>query len=499
MSNDIYAVYEYSGIGILNPLLINEENIYHTALHELIHKQLTENTPYGDLVGYVKRISEVVKEYKHSATVLEDHMIKVQETVAYLIEHIFIKKQSNEHDFKVILNKMKKENRQYYNMIKKVDYILQIDINENNFVDIINLIKFMGMISLSFYFPKIKMNQIVKVHKLTTYLKLHNINPNEKFEKVNKFVKEKIQEDPNIGNVIGELTVEFAPEINGFEEDFREVLLEHDKTLKVLEAYPHIFENLTNISFQNKKTGFINVPKDEVSELDYLQIGKVKENVYPIESIEISEFKHIISEELGSLYIYGSYMKDNIDSDDLYYALEFKCISHQKTYRISLDIQRALLEEFINLIHIENAIILSPLAYDYKNEMLIGLNSSPNRYIYIYFDIPYAYTRLLLKDMLKGKASNPGFYMEYPNFYVLVIQVQERYVFLIPLIALSTHTLEQDLEKNLFKIHFQDTDKAFDEGRLNNETINMIDTIVNSIMELPLLNKNIIDDDTKKL
>lgn len=492
MSNDIYGVYEYSGVGTLNPMLINEENIYQTALHELIHKQLTENTPYGDFVSHVKRMSKVIKEYEHSATVLENRMIKVQETVAYLIEHLFIKQKSNEHDFKVILHKMKKENRLYFNMVNKLDYLLQIEINDNNFLDIINLIKFMGIASLSFYFPKMKMNQIINVHKLTTYLKQHDINPNEKFEKINKFVKQRINEGLSITNVIGEVAANFAPKQNGFEEDFREVIKEHVKTSRILEYYPQIFENLTNIAFQNKKTGFIKVPKEEVSEIDYLQIGKVKDNVYPVESIQIEEFKRIIQEDFGSLYVYGSYIDKQEDEGYLYYSLEFKCISNQKTYRLSERVCGDLLEEFIDLIHIENAIILTPLAYDFKNETLIGLGCSLKRYIYVYFDIPYAYARLLLKEMLKDKESKPAFYVEYPNFYLLVIQVQEKYIFLVPFISLSTHTLENDLEKDMFKIHFVDTDKAFEEGRLNDKTINMIDTIVNSIMELPLVKNNLI-------
>lgn len=495
MSNDIYGVYEYSGIGTLNPLLVDEENIYHTALHELIHKQLTENTSYGDLASYIKRLSKVVKEFEHSATVLEDRMIKVQESIAYLIEHIFIKKHSENHEFKVILNRMKKENRQYFNLINKLDYILSIEVDDNNFLDIINLIKFMGIAALSYYFPKVKIAQIVKPHKLTTYLKQNNINPNEKFKKINKFVKQQVEKKVSIEKIIGEIAVNFAPKENGFEVDFREIIYGHEKIAIILENYPYIFENLTNVAFQNKKTGFIKIPKEEVSEVDFLQIGKVKDKVYPVEIVKIEEFKDLIKDNLGALYIHGAFTNDNNELTPLYYALEFKCISKQKIYRPSLKISNQILRELINLLHVENAIISTPLAYNSNNEELIGLEGFSNRYIYVYFDIPYAYGRLLLKEMLKDRESKPAFYIEYPNFYILVIQVKEKYIFLVPFISLSTHTLQNDIDKKLFKIHFVDTENAFREGRLNDETIRMVDTIVNSIMELPMLNADILIGD----
>lgn len=375
MGKEIFGVYEYQGISKINPLLNDGENIDNTAFHELIHKQLTEDTAYGDFVTHIKLLSKTLKEYSHSANVLEFRMINLQESIAYFLESLYIKSKKDSHEFNVYLNRMKKENRQNFNLMNKLDYLFKLPYNsKEDYVDIINLVKIMGVASLSFSFPPIKIGQLKSPHKLKTYLNNNDIDPNQKFVTINKFVKDKIEKGTPIISIIDGILKMFSPKYNGWKQDYRDVLIQDTRYEKIKMVYPTLFENLNNVSIVNINTGEKKDLVDDMPQFDFIHAGAMSD--YPDKIVELNSFLKIIKEDKGSLYVYGAYSKE-IDSQ-VEYAVSFKSVS-QTTNFVVKGINEDKLHKIIEELHVLNGVAATPLAFDYHQGRLLKLNKELKR------------------------------------------------------------------------------------------------------------------------
>lgn len=483
---EIFGIYEYQGISKINPLLNDDNSLQYTALHELMHKFLTEDTSYGDFVTHIKLISKTLKKYSHSADILQNRMIIMQECIAYFLEYMAIKRNSSSHEFKIELKKMKKDNRQNFNLMNKLDYLIDYKYkSDEEFIEIMNLVKIMGVLSLSFAFPEIKLQQLDSPHKLKTYLNRNQIDPNNKFSMINKYVKQEVLKGTPFITIMNDILVKFSPKYNGWKRDFRHVLLEDSTYSKIKSIYPTMFENLNNVSIINPKTGEEKSLVDPEMAFDLVHAGSMSD--FPDKMISYDEFLRVIAEDVGSLFIYGVYSRK--DNGNVEYAISFKSLSKETNFK-TIDIDEPKLHTIITELDALNGVAAIPLAYDFHREKLLHLVKDLERNVYIYFDIPYAYSRMFLKEMLIKEKSYPAFYMKYPNFFVLVIQINKSHIFLLPIVSLSTISLQNDLDNNLFKLHFNSSQEDL-EQRVNQDAVRVIDSIVNASLNASLIKERI--------
>ncbi|MED3180206.1 hypothetical protein [Bacillus thuringiensis] len=481
MAKETFGVYEYQGISKINPLLNDEENLKYTAFHELIHKFLTEGTSYGDFVTHMQLLSSSIKGYSHSAKVLVREMEKMQEAIAYFLEHIYIKKSTETHEFNVSLNQLKKTNRENFNLMNKLDYLLDLEYkSEDDYVDIIYLVKFMGSVALSFEFPDIKIEQLKNPNKLTSYLKKHKINPNQKFYNINQFVKGEILKGEPIRSIIEGVVKNFSPQNNGWGKNFRQILSEDSQYKTIAHTHPVVFENLNKITIYNQKTGEFKNLIEEDSQLNFVHAGAVSE--YPTKTVDLKIFLQIIEEDQGSLYIYGAYVME-VANDTAGYIVVFKSVTQKTTFKV-INIDENKLHTIVDNVDPLNGIAATPLAFNPHQGKLLKLQKQLNRNLFIYFDVPYAYSRMILEYMLGDEVVYGAFYIEYPNFNILLIKFNTNHFFLVPILSLSTHSLQEDLDCNRFKLQFINTDEAMKYGQINKEAIDVVDAIVNATLNV---------------
>ncbi|MHC5534679.1 hypothetical protein [Priestia megaterium] len=472
------GIYDYNGTAKINVIAKHENGVLSTTVHELMHLLLTKSTNYGQFVGYMNRVAHIYPKYKNSAQLLAKRMIEVQEGVATFHEYFMLRQSVNEHDFKAEINRFKKSNRQYYNYLKPLLFILNLKIDwDKEQYKLPALVKIIGISSLSFSFPTVRLVQLESPNKLKVYLDKTNINPDEKYKRIIAEVKSEFEKGKHIQEVIDNLTERELHTDLGWNEDFRNVL--HEDIKRVTERYPTIFEDYSSFLVDIREVFSESAKGDfEVNPIDFVQPGATRE--YKRRLVDYPSFLELVKNERGSLYIKGvGFNKEKDESPEFY--LEFIAIMGEINYYVK-DIKEQQLHEIIEYIDNGNGVACSPAAYDFYNAKLLLLEKPLKRNMYVYFDSPYFASRMFLAKFLKTDTIYPAFYIEYPNFNMLVIQYEYKNIFLVPIFTLSTHTLDKDVGR-YFDLNFIDTDKAKEEGRLNDNMIDVVDSIVNSILQ----------------
>lgn len=495
MSNEKYGEYDFKGYSIINAFINDENEAGFTAIHESMHAYLTENTPYGDLGAYIDNLSKINKKYEHTGSILFKKMENMQETLAYFYEFLIFKYSNDDHEFKLKLKNLKKENKQNYNRLVKVSYLLDLAVKKDeDYIDIINLVKVMGVFSLTFWFPKISIEQIQNVHKFTAYLKLNKIDPNSKFIEVNNFVKKEFKKNKEINKVTNALLKEYSKEKLGWEKEFREVLNEDVKHNLQKQNFPMLFENLRSVVLKDPETGKeVNFVENR-SEFDFVGVGSGVP--YSKKQIGLDQFMDVISREWGSLYIYACYNRPNVNIDE--YFVVFRDIKKGIEFILKdsqINITGAILKQLIDNVGIYNGVIVMPPAYNQYTINILKFSEKTERNKYVYIDFPYAFSRKLLKHYLdslyKDNKQYPGFIVEYQNFWIVAVQIDEKYIILTPIFALSKSSFLDDLESKYLNIKILDLDS--DNVHVNKDALELIDTMVFSTMyydEKTLINYN---------
>ncbi|WP_339289157.1 hypothetical protein [Paenibacillus sp. FSL E2-0201] len=130
LKKGLLGIYNYLPMTKVDVLEHNRLNVKATAVHEYIHSYLTKGTLYGIYLITLNSLNRIDQKHERSLRLLISNMIRMQETVATLVELIYIFSKCGEDEMN---NHLRQLTKPYSTYINDYRYLLNKDYAINLF------------------------------------------------------------------------------------------------------------------------------------------------------------------------------------------------------------------------------------------------------------------------------------------------------------------------------------------------------------------------------
>ncbi|MCM1237538.1 MAG: hypothetical protein NC489_46320 [Ruminococcus flavefaciens] len=499
---NILGQYDFENFTLLSALM-DEKEIINTAIHEYTHFGLSNQSTYGIVLYCLNRLiipydckSDINKQ-QAAIKFFMDHTIKVQEGMAVFIECIYFMLRDKK-EYIQFIEDLRQNNSTYYEYVKPLRYILNILEKDGEYEDILivaNAVFQVAIMSMNAPIYKLEganfaTNKFIKkmlsrqdfsknyipnkrffaaidsCKEATSCVELSEqllkcagitenvssiVEPKERLDNIKVFVLSIFADSKYYALYVNKLAGINTREINGSD--------------LFLQQLPTAFnEDYIKNNMKKIDSGTLKTKCKTVEYSTFFMLGNLKDNTFDMMRrmgiVEFPEFE----DEREVAFFYGLRKKE-------IYACLLEC---NQLHEILLDKDRkcVLLTSYKN--------------YDYQ-KMCIPNHSDIEDYIYIYCDRTYSNASSYL-DQWKSKEVYYR-YMQYESMIVLLVKIDDRTIFLLPMTPIVADEADRDIRenrKNMMMIT-DVKDEEIDSHIITDSTKrDEIDTIINCLFFLNL-------------
>ncbi|WP_213534448.1 hypothetical protein [Paenibacillus sp. J45TS6] len=446
----------------------HDYGIMTTIVHEILHVVLTKNTDFGQLSSFLLKVSSFSKRYKNTALFLVDEMRYVQEAIAVFYEFSYLKESlESSEEFKKALRDLERGNKKYYNYIKPLLFLFDINEDKN---DIYKLVKLIGVCSLNVSIPPFTRDQLINTGKLKTLFTKHNISTKNKFLEYVNDVKEKLKTGESIEDIINGIA-------SKQEED-----VERGKDLPKIDIMKIIETDLTDekrrhLSMLIKADEYLVAPDSSLFDL----ISASSMNTFKWTYTDYVTMINKVTEPGGTLYIKAMLLNNG----ELSYSIEFIVIQEEKRYLLDF-VSKQQLNRLIEETYVLNAICCSPLLIDQETKELKGIAKNCTRNIYVMFNNSFAFTEKIFEHILDENVSYEITSLNFDSFDVYLLPYKPKVPILFIVFPVVKYAFKREMESK-FNLKHTDFSVLLEQKKVNDHTFDMIELMVNTVMQFPTL------------
>lgn len=454
----IYGQYNFDNYTLINPYQ-SDEDIQSTTYHEFTHFMLSNRSTNGMLMYCFEKLvipidSEDYKSYESIKSFLIVHMKKVQEGIAVFIECV-MKLRTDKEVYEDFICQLRKENKEYYNYVKPLLFVIEILKNTND----INKIMCVANIVFS-----------LAIESLNT--EILEIDPNEFKNNINKYINDSELSKKFLPNTRFKL---FLKELKRADDsdslmDIGIELLSDIVKKPTVEASNKRLDKIKKfiLSFMDgsefydsykEKLNDINVTEVDGDSIFYQQLPYTfNDSLYKkIKKIEFAELKEKISSKYSVIMLYGRFedtLKQfkslgifdirggNKNLKEMQVIMFFD-LKLKEVYGGVLDEKN--LKYLLGNSNFNSKIVTTYKNYNYTLDKIDNIEIGKN--IYIYCDRTY----LNSKEYFSLWDDRQLFYRYrfYENLAVLIVKINTNRYFILPMTSVSACQAAIDIDKNM--------------------------------------------------
>lgn len=499
---NILGQYDFENYTLLSALMCEKE-IINTAVHEYTHFSLSNQSTYGIVLYCLNRLiipydckSDINKQ-QAARKFFMDHTIKVQEGMAVFIECVYFMLRDKK-EYIQFIEDLRQNNSTYYEYVKPLRFILNILEKEGGYNDILivaNAVFQVAIMSMNAPIYELEgdnfaTNKIIK-KMLSRKDFSKNYIPNKRFFAAIDSCK------------VATSCVELCDQLlkcAGITENvsMNADLEERINNIKVfvLSFFAH---SKYYALYENKLAG-INKREIRVSDLFLQQIPTTFNEDYIINNMKKIDSETLKTKcktvEYSTFFMLGD-LKDNTldlmrrmgfvefpEFKDEREVVLFYGLKNREIYSCLLECNQ--LREILLDKDRKCVLLTSYKNYDYQ-KMCIPNYPHVEDYIYIYCDRTYSNASSYLNQWKSKEVYYR--YMQYESMIVLLVKIDDRTIFLLPMTSMVADEADRDIRKNR-KNMMMITDAKDEEFDSHIITDSMkrdeIDTIINCLFFLNL-------------
>ena len=481
MEDNVFGEYGFANsyeININTPSQLGVQ----TTIHEAFHMIFTLQSPYGNFIHMNRRLSVADGRFLYINKVLAEHCRQVQEAASVFAEITYLDLTQSFESAMHYIQKLRADNREYFNYLKPLCPFLEF-LEENKdstasfklpIIEIFALIKSIVLISLDVDLTQLAPDVFCKEKTLDRCI-AGELCPNRIFRDTVKQIlnilkrdtyPEKIQKD------LLDFIVEHTPVYN--EENLRLIQERHRQFFK------RLYHDSPNYSVLMDILSEFTIKEMDPVDIMGSRIPTTGNPQYPLEKGDKEDIIKWSKEDVGVLFILG-------DMSSAIAELSRKIPVHSRYHNISrnrfcitfLDYTRK--KQYTALLSSKQAkqlcrAINTPIVVNYKvyhaiQRKLLHTSRVP---VFAYCDRSYinavevirSHTNIEKRFQLVSYQKNMG-------FEVLVIEIEQGFYFLLPMMNLSLHRLFQDIQNGTLKLKRELT--------IDDNLRYTIDTVINCI------------------
>lgn len=495
MNVQILGEYGFENFTLLNALMNKEERI-NTAIHEYTHFILSNQSVFGSILYCLNKLIippkyiDDINKRKAAMDFFAKNSIKVQEGVAVFIEATYFMLINND-DYESFIDKLQTSNKQYYDYVKPLCFILEYMKNENynNKLTVAHAVFQVALKSMnaSIYDFDGKLfstnKSIKKMISRKDFSKEYL--PNKKFQTMIKSCKNtesyvelcnrlyllaKVDQDTSVEfyksriETIKKFVVDIfegSPYIELYKNRLKKVnVKEKDLTAVFLQQIPTAF-NEDYVQSNMKKIGY-ELLKQKCKTIDYSTL------------FLLGSFKTGVSDLLSKM---GAVDIPEVKGNEemlIFYSLRDKEI-------FSCLLEKKELQEILEQDNNRSVVLTSYKNYDYVNHSLPDYFAFKGN-LYIYCDRTYSNTITYINRWADREVYYR--YMVYKSMVVLLVKICDDTLFMLPMTPIVAEEAEKDIRTNHKNMHqiTEVGDEELDTHIIKNDKIrDEIDTIINCL------------------
>lgn len=490
INNNILGRYDFDNFTKISPF-VNEKDILGTSIHEYIHMILSLQSNVG-VTSYCLSKLNIQKENTSDflkMKVLSDFLIdiskKVQEGIAMYFEAISWICESNDC-YKKNVDELRLFNNEYYKYIKPLLPVLYLLKNDKDKIRDVSLLVYKnGIAALDIEIFNIDTNVFNSANNIQKFKsnKDNSIkyNPNKKFLEICSVIS-KFDSIDKIINYLNDSCDNL---------DIDDYVKKRKQNLdKIKEFILKLFSDSKVYSEYNKTLSDIEIREKEFDNIFYNQLPTTNfDNIYGLENLNYDELKkmdcninHYLLFLFGSMDKYLSELKGIVSNNILGLdKIEFSILYQMPNKKYALSLSNTQMRELI----ISNPNIILLVSYKYFDFYSIHIvnHMNINKKTYIYCDRTYNGALEFINTFENHQCYYR--YMQYKNMFVLLISIDGKAVFVLPMTTLAGNYADFDIRNNKKFLHRacdNDNYEGYDKYIITDEkTRDEIDIIINSL------------------
>lgn len=503
MNVQILGEYGFENFTLLNALMNKEERI-NTAIHEYTHFILSNQSVFGSILYCLNKLMipsnciDDINKKEAAMGFFVKNSIKVQEGMAVFIEARYFMSISND-DYERFIDRLKTTNKQYYDYVKPLCFILEYMKNKNYdeklFVaHAVFQIALKSMNASIYDFDGKLFSTNKSIKKMISKKDFsEEYLPNKKFQTMIKSCKNT------------ESYAEFCDKLYSLAKVDHDISVEFYKSrIETIKKFVlDIFEGSPYIEWYKNRLKKINVKEEDINAIFLQQIPTafneedVQSNIKKIRYELLKQKCKTINP--STLFLLGSFKTNVSDLLSKMGAVDIPEVKGTKEMLIfynlrdkeifSCLLEKKELQEILEQENNRSVVLTSYKNYDYDNNSLPDYSSFKGN-LYIYCDRTYSNTITYINRWADREVYYR--YMVYKSMVVLLVKICDDTLFMLPMTPIVAEEAEIDIQTNHKNMHLITGvgDEEFDPHIIKNDKIRgEIDTIINCLffINLPVL------------
>lgn len=498
---DILGQYGFDNFTLLSALM-DEKEIINTSVHEYAHFGLSNQSTYGMALYCLNKLiipfdaKEDINKKKAANKFFMDCTLKVQEGVAVFIESIYFMLR-DKVEYKQFIEELQRTNSTYYGYIRPLLFMLNLlekEGDRNDMLCVTNAVFQVALMSMNAEIYKLdgikfSTNKLIKKMISQKFFSKEYM-PNKRFFNSIEACKNSKTCDELCEQLLA------CTEISDYSNSIEEA---EDKLKCVKEFIVSIFSGSKYYELYNNKLADINIKESDTENLFLQQVPTtfneefIKKNMKRINS-EIFKIK-CKTIDYSMLFLLGNFQNITLElikkmgvkdlpviKEDKEIALFYELINKEicGCTLESNQINEILLDE-----DRKSVLLTSYKNFDYEKMCLLN-HPDIESFIYIYCDRTYSNAKSYFD--LWAKKNVYYKYMQYESMLVLLVKIDEKTIFMLPMTAIVAEEADEDIRKNRNNMMITDfDDEEYDSNVITDATRrDEIDTIINCLFFLNL-------------
>ncbi|MDU4855071.1 MAG: hypothetical protein E6X72_11865 [Clostridioides difficile] len=361
----------------------------HIEAHEYIHMMLSKSTSYGMFIVMLKKALVMDKSKEWIKDIFSSNMKKMQECAATSIQYLYILRESGYDEYLREYKQLKLNNREYFNYLKNVSWLMETA-TEENVESYISIIQSIGRMSLQIDVNSIPKEVFISEKEMKRFNNDINnsllYNPSIRFKNLIKFYQYVLQGNKENSikytdsvSIISKATLSYSDNNLDNVRKAIEKVFANSAMLKKIMKRTSTYKNIkVSCDFKNGEYNLCIYPTslNERSKVDY-----------DMESVYISEFIEIINKQSdGYLHIVN-----RVTGIEKFHVFSY---TNPITKKIILT-ECYTIDDIANLLNVSNI----PIIFDEKKRFIDYKDILDiNKKMYVFMESAIFYNSTFIRD-----------------------------------------------------------------------------------------------------